>query len=42
MISKATISFSKIAEAEVNTMKAKGFKCPVCWKISEEPCPRHS
>ena len=42
IISKATISFSKIIEAEVNTIKAKGSKCPVCWKISEEPCPRHS
>ena len=26
----------------INTIKAKGSKCPVCWKISEEPCPRHS
>jgi len=42
IISKVAISFSKIAEAEVNTIKAKGSKCPVCWKISEEPCPRHS
>jgi isoleucyl-tRNA synthetase len=40
--SKATISFSKTVEVEVNTTKAKGSKCPVCWKISEEPCPRHS
>ena len=21
--------------------KAKGNKCPVCWKISEKPCERH-
>ena len=40
--SKATISFSTITEIEVNTIKAKGSKCPVCWKISEELCPRHS
>ena len=40
--SKATISFSTITEVEVNTIKAKGSKCPVCWKISEELCPRHS
>jgi isoleucyl-tRNA synthetase len=40
--SKATISFSTITETEVSTIKAKGFKCPVCWKISEELCPRHS
>ena len=23
------------------TSKAKGNKCPVCWKISEKPCIRH-
>ena len=23
------------------TSKAKGIKCPVCWKISEKPCIRH-
>ena len=40
--SKAMISFSKIIEAKVDTIKAKGSKCPVCWKISEEPCARHS
>ncbi len=26
---------------EVNTSKAVGEKCPVCWKISSSPCPRH-
>ena len=40
--SKAMISFSKIAETKIDTIKAKGSKCPVCWKISEEPCSRHS
>ena len=25
----------------VKTFKAKGDKCPVCWKISPEPCERH-
>jgi len=40
--SKSVISFSTKAETEVSTIKAKGSKCPVCWKISEEPCPRHS
>ena len=25
----------------VETSKAKGDKCPVCWKISEKPCIRH-
>ena len=40
--SKAEIIFEEISETIVNTIKAKGAKCPVCWKISEEPCPRHS
>jgi isoleucyl-tRNA synthetase len=40
--SKSNISFSKITETKVETIKAKGSKCAVCWKISEEPCPRHS
>ena len=40
--SKAIVSFSKTNQVEVNTIKAKGSKCPVCWKINEEPCPRHS
>ena len=25
----------------VKTEKAKGKKCPVCWKISIKPCERH-
>ena len=40
--SKAKIYFSKITETKVDTIKAKGSKCSVCWKISEEPCARHS
>ena len=28
-------------EIKVITKKAVGNKCPVCWKISEEPCQRH-
>ena len=40
--SKAKISFSKITETKVDTIKAKGSKCSVCWKISEEPCAKHS
>ncbi len=40
--SKAEIIFEEKSETIVNTTKAKGSKCPVCWKISEEPCPRHS
>ena len=26
---------------KVNTIKAKGSKCPVCWKIQEGGCSRH-
>ncbi len=29
-------------DTTVITKKAKGIKCPVCWKISESSCPRHS
>ena len=29
-------------DTTVITKKAKGIKCPVCWKISESPCPKHS
>ncbi len=28
-------------QIEVKTSKAKGNKCPVCWKISEVECERH-
>mgnify|MGYP000141134919 CR=1 FL=1 len=27
---------------DVKTFKAKGSKCPICWKISELACDRHS
>ena len=40
--SKAEISFKKNLETSAQTTKAKGTKCPVCWKISEVSCPRHS
>ena len=25
----------------INTSKAEGDKCPVCWKISKNKCERH-
>ncbi len=28
-------------QIEVKTLKAKGKKCPVCWKITEAECERH-
>ena len=40
--SKAEISFKENEEISVKTSVAKGVKCPVCWKISEEACIRHS
>mgnify|MGYP001437862268 FL=1 len=29
-------------EIIVETIKAEGEKCPVCWKISKDPCRRHN
>jgi isoleucyl-tRNA synthetase len=29
------------SDIQVNTQKAIGNKCPVCWKISENNCERH-
>ena len=26
---------------KIKTIKAKGNKCPVCWKIQEDECARH-
>jgi isoleucyl-tRNA synthetase len=39
--SKAEISYTEDTDLSVKTIKAKGSKCPVCWKISEKICPRH-
>ena len=39
--SKAGIFFKENLETSAQTTKAKGTKCPVCWKISEVSCPRH-
>ena len=39
--SKAEISFNENEHIKVKTLKARGSKCPVCWKISEETCTRH-
>jgi isoleucyl-tRNA synthetase len=40
--SKAEITYANINEIIITTIKATGTKCPVCWKISAEPCSRHS
>ena len=38
--SKAKVSYVDNSEIIVHTNKAKGTKCPICWKINEEPCAR--
>ena len=40
--SKAEVNYGENSEITVHTTKAKGDKCPVCWKISETGCERHS
>ena len=40
--SKADIIFEDQTDIVVETKKASGNKCPICWKISVEPCERHS
>ncbi len=39
--SSAKIIKSTSEEISVQTLKAEGEKCPVCWKISKEVCKRH-
>ena len=39
--SKAKIQKDDSNEINVITEKAKGNKCPVCWKINEGTCERH-
>ena len=39
--SSVEISNSESDKVIVKTSKAEGEKCPVCWKISKEPCKRH-
>jgi isoleucyl-tRNA synthetase len=40
--SGADVIYNKNIETSAQTIKAKGFKCPVCWKINEEACSKHS
>ena len=40
--SKAKVSYLDNSEIIVKTSKAKGTKCSLCWKITEEPCARIS
>ena len=40
--SKAEIFLKENEDLSIKTFKAKGSKCPVCWKINTLPCKRHS
>ncbi len=40
--SSSEVIYNENIETSAETSKAKGTKCPVCWKIMEEACPRHS
>ncbi len=40
--SSAKVKKNETSEIVVETIKAKGEKCPVCWKISIDKCQRHS
>ncbi len=42
IVSKTNVYFDEASDILVETNKALGDKCPVCWKISVEPCERHS
>ena len=39
--SGAKIQKNNSKEITVETTKAEGQKCPVCWKISKGQCERH-
>ena len=39
--SSVKTELSNSNDTTIETIKAKGNKCPVCWKISEKPCVRH-
>ena len=40
-MSKAVVNFDNQSDILVETKKASGNKCSVCWKIREDPCERH-
>ncbi len=42
IVSKTDFYFDEVSDILVETKKASGDKCPVCWKISVGPCERHS
>ena len=40
--SSAEVFYNENSETSIQTAKAEGLKCPVCWKISTVPCLKHS
>ena len=40
--SKAEIIYDNNVDIVVNTKKALGNKCPLCWKINKNPCSRYN
>ena len=40
--SNAKVEKNNSKEINVETLKAEGEKCPVCWKINKDKCERHS
>ena len=41
IVSKTNVNFDNELDILVETKKASGNKCPVCWKIRKDPCERH-
>ena len=41
IVSKTNVNFDNELDILVETKKASGNKCPVCWKITKDPCERH-
>ena len=41
IVSKVNINFDDQSDILVETKKASGNKCAVCWKIRRDPCERH-
>ena len=40
--SNADVFYAEDIETNVQTMKAEGSKCPICWKVSVDSCPKHT
>ena len=41
IVSKTIVNFDNQSDILVETKKASGNKCSVCWKIRVDPCERH-